>query len=501
MTSPTPSTVLNHIGDTDRPALDGRTLDVHNPATGELTARVPRSSGADVSHAARVAREAFGAWSLTPAPARGELLLRAAALMTERKDAIANVMAREMGKRLEEARGDIQEAIDTAYYAGTEGRRLFGRTAPSELRDKFGMTVRRPIGPVGVITAWNFPVAVPSWKILPALVCGNPVVWKPSELSPESGHLFAKCLWDAGLPPGVLNVVHGQGDEVGAAIVAHADIPVLAFTGSTAVGRQIAEIAGRQLKRVSLELGGKNPVIVLPDADIDLAVDGILWGAFGTAGQRCTATSRLIVVGSVGEVLLPKLVERARALRIGDPLDPTVQVGPLVSARQQERVHAYVETARREGGQVLCGGEILRTGALARGWYYPATVVDKVAPGSTLALEEVFGPVLAVLHARDLDHAIAIANEVQYGLSSSIYTRDVGLAFRAIERIDAGITYVNAPTIGAEAHFPFGGVKATGNGHREGGWAPYEFFTEVKTVYIDYSGALQRAQIDNRVDG
>ena len=480
------------------PAQLGMTTQVRNPATGEVESAIPRSSREDVQLAVAAARRAFPGWSGTPAPVRGELLFRAAALLTERRDAIAAVMAAEMGKRLEEARGDIQEAIDTAYYAGAEGRRLFGHTAPSELRSKMGFTLRRPIGVVGVITAWNFPVAVPSWKILPALVCGNTVVWKPSEQSPESGAMFAQALLDAGVPGGALNVVHGLGEEVGEAIVEHPDTPVLAFTGSTAVGKRIAEVGGRRLKRVSLELGGKNPVIVMPDADLDLAVDGILWGAFGTAGQRCTATSRVICVGDVKARLLPLLLARTATLLLGDPRDPRVQVGPVVSERQRARIHGFVQTALREGATLRCGGAIPTEGPLSKGTYYPPTVLDDVRRGSTVALEEVFGPVLAVIEAADFDEAIDVANEVRYGLSSSIYTRDVNLALRAVERIDAGITYVNAPTIGAEAHFPFGGVKETGNGHREGGWAPYEFFTEVKTVYIEYSGALQRAQIDNR---
>lgn len=489
-------TLRNRIGNRDLPASDGSTLEVFSPGGGGVSCVIPRSTDADVHAAAEAAHAAFAAWSETPAPVRGELLFRAAALLTERKDAIAAVMSREMGKRVEEAKGDIQEAIDTAFYAGSEGRRLFGHTAPSELRNKLGLTLRRPLGVAGIITAWNFPIAVPSWKILPALVCGNTLVWKPAEEAPESGHMFAECLWDAGIPTGVLNVVHGRGEEVGKAIVRHPRINALAFTGSTAVGREIAEVGGRMLKRVSLELGGKNPVIVLPDADIDLAVDGILWGAFGTAGQRCTATSRCICVGGVEKALLPKLLARAAALSVGDPADPTTEVGPLITAKHRASVQAFVDQAVAEGGVVRCGGAI----PSGPGNYYPPTVVDGVKRGSTLALQEVFGPVLAMMSASSLDEAISIANEVEYGLSSSIYTRDINAAFRAVDRIEAGITYVNAPTIGAEAHFPFGGVKATGNGHREGGWMPYEFFTEVKTVYVDFSGALQRAQIDNRDD-
>jgi acyl-CoA reductase-like NAD-dependent aldehyde dehydrogenase len=489
-------TLRNRIGNRDLPASDGGTLEVLSPGGGGVSCVIPRSTDADVDAAAKTAHAAFADWSQTPAPVRGELLFRAATLLTERRDAIAAVMSREMGKRVEEAKGDIQEAIDTAFYAGSEGRRLFGHTAPSELRNKLGLTLRRPLGVAGIITAWNFPIAVPSWKILPALVCGNTLVWKPAEEAPESGHMFAECLWDAGIPAGVLNVVHGRGEEVGKAIVRHPLINALAFTGSTAVGREIAEVGGRMLKRVSLELGGKNPVIVMPDADVDLAVDGILWGAFGTAGQRCTATSRCICVGGVEKVLLPKLLARAAALKVGDPADPATEVGPLITAKHRASVQAFVDKAVAEGGVLRCGGAI----PAGPGNYYPPTVVDQVKRGSTLAMQEVFGPVLAMMTADSLDEAISIANEVEYGLSSSIYTRDVSLAFRAVDRIEAGITYVNAPTIGAEAHFPFGGVKATGNGHREGGWMPYEFFTEVKTVYVDFSGALQRAQIDNRDD-
>lgn len=495
-----PLTLLHHIGSTDVPSDDGATFELRSPTHGSLVGLVARGSAVDVDRAVASARSAFAAWSNTPAPARGEVLFRAAALLQARKDAIAEVMAKEMGKRLEEARGDIQEAIDTMFYAGSEGRRLFGHTAPSELSDKMGFTLRRPIGVVGVITAWNFPVAVPSWKILPALVCGNTIVWKPAEEAPASGALFAQTLWDAGLPPGVLNVVHGFGEEVGAAIVAHPDTKVLTFTGSTPVGRGIAEIGGRLLKRISLEMGGKNPVIVMPDADMGLAIDGVLWGAFGTAGQRCTATSRLIVVGDAHARMIDELVVRAEAMRLGDPMDPATEVGPLVSEAQRTRVHGFVERAVADGANLRCGGQLPTDPALRGGWFYPATILDEVKRGSELAMSEVFGPVLAVIRAASFDEAIEIANEVAYGLSSSIYTRDVNQSMRAVHRLQSGITYVNAPTIGAEAHFPFGGVKETGNGHREGGWAPYDFFTELKTVYFDYSGTLQRAQIDNRED-
>ena len=489
--------LMNRIGAGRAPANSGATFQIRSPSDGSLVARAPLSSAADVDRAVAAAADAFRKWRRVPAPARGEILLKAGRVLEQRKEELAVCMAREMGKRLEEARGDVQEAIDTAHYAGTEGRRLFGRTAPSELSSKLGFTVRRPVGVAAIITAWNFPVAVPSWKIFPALVCGNAVVWKPAEEAPAVADLFAAALEEAGLPPGVLNVIHGDGEGVGAPLVAHSGVSLISFTGSTAVGCRIAEVAGRSLKHVSLELGGKNPVIVLPDADLELAVDGLLWGAFGTAGQRCTATSRLIAVGDAGDRLLPRLIARARELRLGDPLDLATDIGPLISAQHRERVHAHVQAAVRGGARLVCGGELPSDPRLAAGWFYSPTVLE-VMRGTPIALEEVFGPVLSVLRASSLDEAIDIANEVEYGLSSSIYTKDIDAALRAVEHIDAGITYVNAPTIGAEAHFPFGGVKQTGNGHREGGWAPYEFFSEIKTVYIDYSGRLQRAQIDNR---
>ncbi len=491
-------TLRNRIGSTLSLASDGRTMEVRSPSDDSLVGHAPRSSAADVDGAVRAAREAFETWRGVPAPARGEILQRAAAVLDRRKDDIAKCMSREMGKRLEEARGDVQEAIDTAYYAATEGRRLFGRTAPSELANKFGMTVRRPVGIAAIVTAASFPVAVPSWKILPALVCGNAVVWKPAEQASFTADAFAAALEEAGLPAGVLDVVHGLGDEAGAALVAHRDVNLVSFTGSIAVGRQIAAEAGQSSKRLSLELGGKNAVIVMPDADLDLAVEGILWGAFGSAGQRASATSRLIAVGEIAATLVPKLLARVAHLAIGHADDATADIGPIVSRAQRDRIHAFVEAARREGGRVLCGGEIPSTGPLAKGWFYPPTVIDGVARDATIARAETFGPVLAVIDAVSLDDAIDVANDVEYGLSSAIYTRDVNTAFRAIDRIDAGVTYVNAPTIGAESHFPFGGVKATGNGYRDGGWAPYDFFSDVKTVYVDYSGGVQRAQIDNR---
>lgn len=448
-----------------------------------------------MSAAVAAANAAYARWRLVPAPRRGELLRRAGELLLERKEELARAMTREMGKPLVEARGDVQEAIDTAFYAASEGRRLFGYNTPSELPNKVNLSFRMPVGVCGIITAWNFPIAVPSWKIFPALVCGNTVVWKPSEDAPYCAVLLAQILEEAGIPAGVFNVIQGDA-EAGEALVRHPDVRLIAFTGSTAVGRHIAAICGEQNKKCSLEMGGKNPLIVLPDAPLELALEGVLWGAFGTTGQRCTATSRLIVHRDIADLFLQHLIERAAALRVGNGLEETTQVGPIINARQLERIENYVRLGLQEGARLLLGGKRLTDGDYAHGYFFAPTIFTEVTPAMRIFREEIFGPVLSVTTVDSLEEAIAVANDSEYGLSSSIYTRDITAAFQAIRDLEAGITYVNAPTIGAEAHMPFGGIKATGNGHREGGWTVFDIFTEWKTVYIDYSGRLQRAQID-----
>ncbi|MEZ4414184.1 MAG: aldehyde dehydrogenase family protein [Gemmatimonadota bacterium] len=473
----------------------GSWFENRNPARpSDLIGRFPRSGPEDVRRAVESARRGFEIWRRTPAPARGDVMRRAGDLMTARKDEIAAAATREMGKVLAETRGDVQEGIDTAYYAATEGRRLFGHTVPSELPDKWAMSIRRPIGVCGMITPFNFPMAIPTWKIFPALLCGNSVIFKPAEDVPHTGALFVEILLEAGLPPEVIQLLHGFGEEVGDAIVRDPEIPVISFTGSTATGSRIGETCGRMHKRLSLEMGGKNAQIVLPDADLDLALDGVLWGAFGTTGQRCTATSRLLLHESIEREFLERLADRASRLRLGDGLDPATEVGPLIHEDARLKVERYVEIARAEAELVLGGG---RPASSGEGFFFEPTIARAVTPGSRLATEEIFGPLLSVMTFRDFDDAIRINNEVVYGLSSSVYTTDVRTAFRALNELDNGITYINAPTIGAEAHLPFGGVKQTGNGHREGGWEVYDFYSETKVCYIDYSGRLQRAQIDN----
>ena len=487
----------NYIAGEWTPPASGHHIENRNPArTSDLIGLFPDSGPEDVDRAVASAGRAFESWSRTPAPERGLVMKKAGDLLTEHKEELARVMTREMGKVLEETRGDVQEAIDTAYYAAVEGRRLFGHTVPSELRNKWAMSFRRPIGVFGIITPFNFPVAVPSWKIFPALLSGNTVIWKPSEDVPHAAHRFVEILLEAGLPPECVQLVHGRGETVGKALVDHPGVPGLSFTGSTAVGSLIGETAGRMHKRLSLEMGGKNAQIVMPDADVDLAIEGVLWGAFGTTGQRCTATSRLLLHREIHDELVEKLVYEADALELGDGLDDRNDVGPLIHEEALRNCERYVEIAREQGATIACGGERATGGDLDDGWFFRPTVLTGVERGHRTACEEIFGPVLSVLAFDDVDEAFEINNEVPYGLSSSIYTRDVNVSFRAIQELENGITYVNAPTIGAEAHLPFGGVKGTGNGHREGGWEVYDFYTETKVAYVDFSGRLQRAQID-----
>jgi len=462
----------------------------------DLIGLFPKSGAEDLAMTVESAKKGFAAWRSTPAPHRGDVLRAVGDLLTERKEEIARVMTREMGKILDETRGDVQEGIDTAYYAAAEGRRLFGHTVPSELRDKWAMSYRRPIGVAGIITPFNFPMAIPTWKIFPALVCGNAVIFKPAHDVPHTGTMLVEILLEAGLPPDAVQLVHGSGSSVGNAIVEHPEIPVISFTGSTSVGSRLGETCGRMHKRLSLEMGGKNAQIVMPDANMELAVDGVLWGAFGTTGQRCTATSRLLLHEDIHDGFLEELIERTESLKLGDGLDETTDVGPMINQAAVDKTAEYIEIARQEGDDVLTGGAPATGGELDDGFFFQPTIVTGVRPGSRLALEEIFGPVLSVMTFADLDEAIRINNEVEYGLSSAIYTEDVRSSFVAMQELDNGITYINAPTIGAEAHLPFGGVKQTGNGHREGGWEVYEFYSETKVIYVDYSGRLQRAQID-----
>ena len=491
-----PAPYHNYIAGRWVPARSGRTFANHNPANGEHLGDFPASGSEDVNDAVAAAAKAFPSWRLMPAPKRAEIVFRAGEIIRARKEELARAMTREMGKILVEARGDVQEGIDMAYLAAGEGRRMYGVTTPSEMPNKWAMSVRAPVGVVGVITPWNFPFAIPSWKLMPALVAGNTAVFKPAGDTPEMAWHFARVFEEAGLPPGVLNLVFGSGAEVGTPMVEHPGIHVISFTGSTDVGLQIAGRGGALGKRISLEMGGKNAIIVMEDADLVLATDAIVWSAFGTTGQRCTACSRVLVHERVHDGLAERVAARARQLRLGDGLEAATDVGPLVNARQVETVAAYAGVGAREG-VLLAGGEPAREGALARGHFFKPTVFGGVPAGARVAVEEIFGPVLALVKVKGLEEAVAVNNASRYGLSSSIFTADVNRAFAAMRDLETGIVYVNHGTTGAETHLPFGGTRGTGNGHREAGHTMLDPFTEWKSIYVDFSGRLQRAQIDN----
>ncbi len=489
-------TFQNHIGGRWVPARSGRTFANSNPATGEVLGEFPLSGPEDVNDAVEAAARAYSAWRLTPAPRRAEILFRAGEIMRARKPELARAMTREMGKVLAEAGGDVQEGIDMAFHAAGEGRRLHGVTTPSEMHDKWAMSVRVPIGVTGVITPWNFPLAIPAWKLMPALVAGNTAVFKPATDTPEMAWHLAGILEQAGLPAGVLNLVFGGGAQVGDPLVADPRVPAVSFTGSTEVGLGISQRAGALGKRVALEMGGKNAVIVMDDADLALATEAILWSAFGTTGQRCTACSRVLAHERVHDELVQRLADGARGLRLGDGLDPATQVGPLVNRAQVERVERYVRVGFDGGAKLVAGGVPAAEGALAKGFFYRPTVFAGVRPDARIAVEEIFGPVLSVVQVKDFAEAVQVNNASRFGLSSSIFTRDVNRAFAAMRDLDTGIVYVNHGTTGAEIHLPFGGMRGTGNGHREAGHTLLDPFTEWKSIYVDFSGRLQRAQID-----
>jgi aldehyde dehydrogenase (NAD+) len=485
--------LINHYIDGQWVEGRGALFPSLNPAYETVLAEAKHATAEEVAQAVQAAKTAYPAWRLTPAPRRGEILFRLARVLESHKEDLSRLMTQEMGKLWDETRGDVQEAIDMAYYMGGEGRRLFGYTAPVEMPNKFGMALRDSVGVVGLITPWNFPVAVPSWKILPALIAGNTIVWKPSEETPASAALFTQCFIEAGLPPGVLNLVQGAA-EAGAALANHPDVRIISFTGSTQTGLRVYSQAAALGKKVTLEMGGKNAIMVLDDANLDLASEAITWSAFGTTGQRCTATSRLIVQRGVASALQARLLEKAQGIRLGDGLDPATHMGPLVNQKALEKVAHYMQVAHQEGLQVLCGGE--RTSTPAKGYFFQPTLLAGVKAGMRVEQEEIFGPVLAMIEVDSLEEAIEVNNGVRYGLSSSIFTENVNAAFRAIRDLTTGIVYINHGTTGAEIQFPFGGTRGTGNGMREAGQAGLDSFTEWKSVYVDFSGRLQRAQID-----
>lgn len=492
-------TYNNYIGGEWIPSKSGATFDSINPAdTRELIGRFQDSNAEDVDAAVAAAKEAAQSWRLTPAPRRAEILYRAAQLLIERKEGYSQEMTREMGKVLKETRGDVQEAIDMTYFMAGEGRRLYGQTTPAEMPNKFAMSMRQPVGICAFITPWNFPMAIPSWKIIPALICGNTCVIKPATYTPLSAINLVKTLEDAGLPKGVVNLVTGEGRTSGEPLMKHKDVRLISFTGSTEVGRVVSQAAAPDFKHCHLEMGGKNVILVMDDANLDLAIDGAIWGGFGTTGQRCTAASRVVVHKSVYAQFVEKFVARARALKVGNGLNESVEMGPSCNENQLNTVLKYIDIGKNEDkATLLTGGNRLMDGDLKYGYFTEPTIFGDVNPKMRIAQEEIFGPVVSVLPCDSLEDAIEIGNGVEFGLSAAIFTQDVNRAFTAMRDMYTGIFYVNSSTIGAEVHLPFGGTKNTGNGHREAGTAALDLFSEWKSIYIDYSGKLQKAQIDD----
>lgn len=493
-------TYKNFIGGKWVATKTRRTFDNINPADTRVNlGRFQKSDKSDVNAAVAAAKEAFKTWRLVPAPKRAEILYAIADRLVADKEKFSQQMTQEMGKIIAETRGDVQEVIDMTYYMAGEGRRQFGQTTPSELQNKFMMSVRQPLGVCGMITPWNFPMAIASWKIMPALVLGNTCVLKPATYTPLSAVNFMKICEECGLPPGVVNLVTGSGSEVGEPLITHPDVKVISFTGSTEVGQRVSEACAPDFRHCHLEMGGKNAIMILDDAKLDLAVDGCLWGAFGTTGQRCTATSRIIIDKKVYRKFLNRFLPRVKALRVGNGLDEKVDMGPSVSAPQLKTVMEYIKIGKDEdGAKLLTGGKPLTRGKYGHGYFHEPTVFGEVTPKMRIAQEEIFGPVVSIIPVNGMKKAIEVCNDVAYGLSASVYTQDINRAFTAMRDVYTGIFYVNAPTIGAEVHLPFGGTKLTGNGHREAGVAALDVFSEWKSVYIDFSGTIQRAQIDNQ---
>jgi len=481
----------HYIGGNWIKGSSGETFESRNPANKkEVIGIFQKGNAEDVRAAVDAAKEAFKKWASIPAPERGEILLKAAGLLRARKEELGKLVSLEMGKVIAEGMSDVQETIDTAEYFAGEGRRLFGYTTPSELPDKFAMTIRRPVGVCGLITPWNFPIAIPAWKIMPGLICGNTVVFKPAEDTPLCAVEFVKILENAGVPKGVVNMVTGYGEPAGAALVKHKEVPMISFTGSREVGELITKNAG--IKKIGLELGGKNGCLIMDDANLDLAVQGVIWGAFGTSGQRCTATSRVIVHKKVATKFEKMFVDATKKLKLGNPLQKTTDVGPLINQEALEKVENYINIGKEEGAKLVCGGKK----GNSKGYFFQPTVFVKATSDMAISQEEIFGPTVSLIEVNNLEEGIEVMNSISYGLSSSIYTNNVRNAFLAMEWMEAGLTYVNSSNIGSEVHLPFGGVKQTGNGTREAGIEGIHEFSETKTVYVDYSGKLQKAQMD-----
>ena len=467
-----------------------------NPAnTDDVLGTVKLATREEARRAVEAAAEAFRDWRATPAPARGRVVARAARIMEEEKESLAQLLVREEGKTIAEARGELQRAINVAEFCAGESRRMNGETIPSELPLNFAYTIKQPHGVVACITPWNFPVAIPVWKIAPALVAGNTVVFKPATVTPATAARICEIFAEAGIPKGVLNLIIGSGSEAGDEIVNHRAVRAISFTGSNSVGISLYEQAARRGIRVQCEMGGKNPVVIMEDADLDLAVESTAQGAFGSTGQRCTATSRAVVVDDVADEFVERIAARARSMRIGDGSDPASEVGPVVDSSQFKSVLSYMDIGKEDGATLVCGGEPASGSGLRKGYFIQPTVFDRVTPDMRIAREEIFGPILSVLRVRNFEEAMLVANDSEYGLSSSIFTNDAARIFRFVDEIETGMTHINSPTTGGEAHVPFGGSKATGIGEREQGSTALDFYTELKVVYVDYTGRKREGNL------
>ena len=489
-------TLKNFIAGQWVDSTSGRRVPDLNPAdTSEVVAEAPSSTSAEAAGACEAAARAFDGWRRTPAPVRGQILYKVQRRMEERRQELAEALTREEGKTISESRGEIQRAINVVEFFAGEARRITGDTIPSELPNNFCYTVKQPVGPVAVITPWNFPVAIPVWKIAPALVSGNTVVFKPASLTPLTAALIVEIFNECGLPPGVLNLIYGGGREVGDTVVKHPAIQAVSFTGSNDVGVGLYSAAAARGIKCQCEMGGKNPIVVLGDADMDLAVESTIQGAFGSTGQRCTATSRAVVEESIASEFVERLHARAGSLVVGNGLDPGTNIGPSVDDKQLDTVLEYVGIGRSEGARLVRGGERLSDNGREKGYFVAPTIFDHVDPAMRIAQEEIFGPVLSVIRAPDAKTALRVANGVKFGLSASIYTNDVASMFRFVDDLEAGIIHVNSPTVGGEAHIPFGGMKATGVGLREMGSVAIDFYTELKVVYVDYTGGRRSGNL------
>src|SRR6266550_3146945 len=489
-------TYRNFIGGQWVQSGSSRTVENINPAnTADVIGSVRQATREEARQAVEAASEAFRGWRSTPAPARGKIVARAARLLEEHKEELAQILTREEGKTIAESRGELQRSINVADFCAGESRRMNGETIQSELPANFAYTIKQPLGVVACVTPWNFPVAIPVWKIAPALVAGNTVVFKPATLTPATGIRIVELFQEAGIPPGVLNLIIGSGSEAGDAIINHPAVKAVSFTGSNQVGIRLYEEVSRRGAKVQCEMGGKNPVVIMEDADMDLAVESTAQGAFGSSGQRCTATSRAVVVNDVADEFIERIARRAASMRIGPGNDPATEMGPTVDESQFKTVLSYIDIGREDGAKLVCGGSRATGDGLDKGYFVNATVFDHVTPDMRVAREEIFGPVLSVLRVKDFEDAIKVANDCEYGLASSIFTNDAARAFRFVDEIETGMTHINSPTTGGEAHIPFGGIKGTGIGDREQGSTALDFYTELKVVYVDYTGRKREGNL------